>query len=293
MNMEKITSLSALCSLAREEKKEVSELVLEFEAERSKQSKEDILKRLYETLKIMEEAKDAGLQKGMRSKSGLSGGIAPLFLEGSKAFLLTGEIMRKAMGYALSISEYNACMGRIVAAPTAGSCGILPGCLLSVMEELSFSREKIAMSLLTAAAVGEVIEYTCSLSGAHGGCQEECGAASAMAAAAVAELLGGGPDGVENASALAIKFIMGLVCDPIAGLVEVPCVKRNASGAANALVAAELALSGVKSFVPVDQVFLAMKEVGFLMDYRLKETSLGGLANTKCARCVKEKMKEL
>jgi L-serine dehydratase len=171
-------------------------------------------------------------------------------------------------------------MGRIVAAPTAGSCGIIPAALLAVVKCRGVLREKAVMGLFTSAGIGMVIARRASLSGAEGGCQAECGSASAMAAAALVEMMGGTPFMVSNACAFALKNILGLVCDPVAGLVEVPCVKRNAAGVANALVAADLALAGIDSVIPADEIIDAMNSVGNLMSSKLKETAEGGLAST-------------
>ena len=171
-------------------------------------------------------------------------------------------------------------MGKIVAAPTAGSCGILPGTILSLLEERELPEDIAVMALFTAGAFGMVIATNASIAGAQGGCQAECGSASAMAAAALVEMAGGTPEMCGHACAIAIKNQLGLVCDPIAGLVEVPCVKRNAGGVACAFTAAELALAGIKSVIPVDEVIDAMREVGDAMPCALKETALGGLAAT-------------
>jgi L-serine dehydratase len=197
---------------------------------------------------------------------------------------LLGAIGKKAMLYALAAAEENARMGRIVAAPTAGSCGILPGVVLAVGEEMKIERERLVLSLFTAGAVGRAIAETAALSGADGGCQAECGSASAMAAAACVELCGGTTNHQAHAAALAIKFVMGLVCDPVCGLVEVPCVKRNASGAVNALAAASLALAGIESVIPADEVISAMGQVGKQIPPELRETAKGGLAVTNTAK---------
>ena len=171
-------------------------------------------------------------------------------------------------------------MGRIVAAPTAGSCGILPAALITMQEEKGCSDHDCVMALFTASAVGMVIANNASLAGAQGGCQAECGSAAAMAAAAIVELAGGTPKMAEHAIAIAIKNILGLVCDPVAGLVEIPCIKRNVSGVSIAFTAAEMALAGIESKIPVDECIQAMKSVGDSMCSALKETALGGLAMT-------------
>ncbi|WP_243110526.1 L-serine ammonia-lyase, iron-sulfur-dependent, subunit alpha [Ruminococcus sp. AM42-11] len=175
-------------------------------------------------------------------------------------------------------------MGRIVAAPTAGSCGIVPAAVLTMQEQYQLTEEECVMSLFTASAVGMVIANNASLAGAQGGCQAECGSASAMAAAAIVELAGGTPDMIQSAVATALKNILGLVCDPVAGLVEIPCIKRNASGVAGAFVAAELALAGIRSAIPADEVIWTMKKVGDVMPTALKETAEGGLAATPTGR---------
>jgi L-serine dehydratase len=185
---------------------------------------------------------------------------------------------------ALSASETNACMGKIVAAPTAGSCGILPSVLMTIATERKLDDEQLVMALFTASAVGIVIANKASISGAEGGCQAECGSASAMAAAALVELCGGSPAMVEHACAIAIKSVLGLVCDPVAGLVEIPCIKRNAMGAANAFVSADMALAGIESKIPVDEVIHAMKVIGDCMNPAFKETAEGGLAATPTAK---------
>jgi len=175
-------------------------------------------------------------------------------------------------------------MGKIVAAPTAGSCGIIPAVLMTIAEERKIDDEQLVMALFTSSAFGMVIANKASISGAEGGCQAECGSASAMAAAALVELCGGTPVMSGHACAIAIKSVLGLVCDPVAGLVEIPCIKRNAMGAANAFVSAELALAGIESKIPVDEVIHAMKVVGDCMIPALKETAEGGLAATPTAK---------
>ena len=193
---------------------------------------------------------------------------------------LTGPLLSGALYRALAVSELNASMGRIVAAPTAGSCGILPAAVLTMEKDRGCSEKDCIMSLFTASAVGMIIANNASLAGAEGGCQAECGSAAAMAAAAITELAGGTPEMAGHAVAIALKNILGLVCDPVAGLVEIPCIKRNASGVAGAFVAAELALAGIESAIPADEVIWAMKKVGDAMSPALKETAEGGLAAT-------------
>jgi L-serine dehydratase len=194
-----------------------------------------------------------------------------------------GGIFDSLIGCALAVASHNAGMGKIVAAPTAGSCGIIPAVLITAVKYLGASRESAAKALFTSGAVGMVIASRATLSGAQGGCQAECGSAAAMAAAALTELASGTPDMAANACAIALKSQLGLVCDPVAGLVEVPCIKRNATGAVLAWTAADMALAGIKSFIPADEVIDAMRSVGDLMPAALRETSEGGLAASPTA----------
>jgi L-serine dehydratase len=238
-----------------------------------------------ERFEVMRESTERGLANNTPTHSGLTGLNAGLLKKYNDAREpLLGALGRRAMLIALAVAEENARMGRIVAAPTAGSCGILPGVIIAVGEHYKLPYEAQVMSLFTAAAIGYVIAEKATLAGADGGCQAECGSASAMAAAACVELMGGTPAMCADAAALAIKFLMGLICDPVCGLVEVPCVKRNASGATNALTAAEMALAGIKSAIPCDEVITAMGLVGKAIPQELRETSLGGLAVTATAK---------
>lgn len=283
--MQEFNSVEELVHGAEQAGKNISELVLEQQAEQMEKSKEDLFKVMAESFAVMKEAVESGLQKDLKSASGLSGGNAYKLNQAIKTGkVIRGDLLGKAMVKALAVSEFNACMGRIVAAPTAGSCGIIPAVLIAAMEDYGITEEKVVMSLFTAAGLGMVIAKLASISGAEGGCQAECGSAAAMAAAALVELLGGTPRMAAHACAMALKNSMGLVCDPVAGLVEVPCVKRNASGAANAIAAANMALAGIESAIPVDEVIVAMKSVGDIMSPTLKETAQGGIAATPTAR---------
>jgi L-serine dehydratase len=203
---------------------------------------------------------------------------------------LSGEFCATAMAKAIAIAECNASMGRIVAAPTAGSCGILPATILTMEALYHIPEEKLILSLFTAGAIGLVIVREASIAGAEGGCQAECGSAAALAAAAMVELRGGTPSQAANACAIAIKNQLGLVCDPVAGLVEVPCVKRNAGGVMCAIAAADMALAGIKSVIPVDEVISAMREVGEALPATLRETAQGGLAVTPTGLALKQKI---
>lgn len=283
--MIKYESIKELVEEAENSGKKISELVIEEQAFYLERTPESLLDEMAYSLKVMEEASLAGVKPDIKSTSGLSGGDAYKLLQASKkGILLGGNTMSKAITKAVAVAEVNACMGRIVAAPTAGSCGILPGALLTAKEEKGIENSIVVRSLFTAAGFGLVIAKNASISGAEGGCQAECGSASAMAAAALVEMLGGTPQMSAHACAIALKGVLGLVCDPVGGLVEVPCIKRNAQGVANAIVAADLALAGIESVIPVDEVIEAMKSIGNLMPPALKETAEGGLASTPTAK---------
>ena len=278
-------SIQELVDKAKKKGKRISELVLEDQARQMEQSQDELFEQMRASLQVMAEAAAKGLSAVSKSASGLSGGDANKMRRAVEAGrTLSGKVLSEILAKALAIAEVNACMGRIVAAPTAGSCGIIPAVLLTLQEENDLSEERVVMSLFTAAGLGMVIARKASISGAEGGCQAECGSAAAMAAAAAVELMGGTPQMCAHACAMALKSVLGLVCDPVAGLVEVPCVKRNASGAANALIAAEMALAGIESTIPVDEVIGAMKAIGDAMPKSLKETAEGGLADTPTAK---------
>lgn len=262
----------------------LSDVVLAHEAEALEMGTDELFFEMAGRLRVMDECIDPGCAEGLRSPSGLTGGDAHREREAVRSGRsLVGGVVGGALYRALAVSELNAAMGRIVAAPTAGSCGILPAAVLTMRDELGASERDCVMSLFAAAGVGLVIERNASLAGAEGGCQAETGSAAAMAAAAVVELAGGTPAQAAGAVSIAIQSMLGLVCDPVAGLVEVPCVKRNASGVAMALVAAELALAGCGATIPADEAIGAMRRVGRAMPESLRETAEGGLATTPTA----------
>ena len=205
---------------------------------------------------------------------------------------LCSDFMSQIMVESLKMGESNACMKRIVAAPTAGSCGVLPAILIPYYKMGKANLETIIEAMYVAAGIGQVIAYRASISGAEGGCQAEIGTASAMAAAALTYLEGGSFEQISIATGIVLKNVMGLVCDPVAGLVEIPCIKRNVMGAMNALISAEMAMAGIENKIPTDQIIDAMKEVGDKMDSTLKETGKGGLANTEFARKFTESLHE-
>ena len=286
----KYDSIAALVAAAEEAGEPISALVLRQQAQQLEKSEDEVYAQMRDTYAVMAACIEPGCDQQLRSASGLSGGDAFKMrraVESGKN--LTGGVLGGALYRALAVSELNAAMGRVVAAPTAGSCGILPAAVLT-MQEKGCSEHDCVMALFTASAVGMVITTSASVAGAQGGCQAECGSAAAMAAAAIVELAGGPPRQAAAAVALALKNILGLVCDPVAGLVEIPCIKRNASGVAGAFVAAELALAGIESAIPADEVIVAMKKVGDAMSPALKETAEGGLAATPTARRLYEQV---
>ncbi len=273
-------NIQELVALAEEKGLPISQIMIENEVEQTQKSRENILSEMSASFEVMKAAAKRGLE-GVTSHSGLSGGDARLLNEyAQKGETLTDATFLNALSYALATNEVNAAMGLICATPTAGSCGVLPGILLSAQERLKKTDEDIVLALFCAGAIGYVIANNAMISGAAGGCQAEVGSASAMAAAALVELAGGSPRQSAQAVAIALKNMLGLACDPLAGLVEVPCIKRNAAGAANALAAAEMALAGIESRVPPDEVIQALYTIGLSLPLALKETAGGGLATT-------------
>ena len=253
-------------------------------------TKEESFRMMEKMWRAMKEAGDS-YDKDQRSRSGLVGGMGGQMREYlEKGNSLSGSFISEVIAQALEMGEANACMHRIVAAPTAGACGVLPAVLLPIYKRQMASDTEITEAMYTAAGIGQVIASRAFIAGAAGGCQAEIGSASAMAAGALVCLRGGGPEQITHAAAMALKNLLGLVCDPVAGLVEVPCVKRNVIGAVNAVSSADMALAGITSRIPPDQVIDAMKEVGESMHISLKETGEGGVANTAEARKIKLNM---
>lgn len=238
----------------------------------------------------MQEA-DRSYDGTLRSASGLVGTDGEkMRLAREKEMLLCGSFIGKVMEKALKMGESNACMKRIVAAPTAGSCGVVPAVFLTLQEERGFSENQMVEALYVAAGIGGVIASRAFLAGAAGGCQAEIGSASAMAAGGAAYLMGGGAEQIVHAAALALKNLLGLACDPVAGLVEVPCVKRNVMGAVNALTSADMVAAGIASRIPPDEVIDAMRSIGRSMNEDIRETGKGGLAGTPTGAAIKESM---
>lgn len=274
------SSIAELCQAAEQAGTTISQTALADQSEQMEQPAETLYQRMADSLGVMRDAVRAGMDPELRSTSGLTGGDAAKMARYAEQGGITGTFLNRAMARAIAVSEYNAAMGKVVAAPTAGSCGILPGTIVSMLEEGLCDERAAVMALFTAGAIGMVIAQQASIAGAQGGCQAECGSASAMAAAALVELRGGTPAQSAHACAMAIKNQLGLVCDPVAGLVEIPCIKRNVSGIAIAFTAAEMALAGIESKIPADECIQAMRAVGDSMPCALKETAQGGLATT-------------
>ena len=279
-----------LVALAEKEEKLISEIMLEQEILISGRTREEIMEQMDRNLTVMEEAVEKGLQ-GVRSFSGLTGGDAVLIQQYiDKGNTLSGDLLLDAVSKAVATNEVNAAMGTICATPTAGSAGVVPGTLFAVKSKLKPSREQMIRYLFTSGAFGYVVANNASISGAAGGCQAEVGSAAAMAAAAIVEMAGGTAQQSAEAFSITLKNMLGLVCDPVAGLVEVPCVKRNAMGASNAVVAADMALAGVESRIPTDEVIDAMFKIGQTMPVALKETAKGGLAATPTGKWLEAKI---
>ena len=283
-------NVKELVELATSENKLISELMIEQEMLVTRRTREEIMNQMDRNLTVMEQAVEKGL-KGVHSTSGLTGGDAVLiqnYMKNKKP--LSGMLLLDAVSKAVATNEVNAAMGTICATPTAGSAGVVPGTLFAVQNQLNPTREEMIRYLFTSGAFGFVVANNASISGAAGGCQAEVGSAAAMAAAAIVEMSGGTPAQCAEAFAITMKNMLGLVCDPVAGLVEVPCVKRNAMGASNALVAADMALAGVTSRIPCDEVIGAMFKIGQQMPSSLRETARGGLAATPTGIALAEKI---
>lgn len=269
----------------------LSEYAIQMEMENSESTREEVINKMKATLKVMIDSATEGIEKEVYSVTGLIGGDGyrvNQYLK--KGETLTGTTTVMAMAMALSSSEVNASMGRIVACPTAGSCGILPAVILSAGSKLDKTEDELVMGLFAAAAVGTIIAMNATVSGAEGGCQAECGSAAAMGSAAVVEMMGGTPKMSLDAAAIVLKNILGLVCDPVAGLVEIPCAKRNAAGAVSALCTADLVMAGVESKIPFDDTVSVMYKVGKQLPAELRETAMGGVAITKTGLELKKKV---
>lgn len=281
-----------ILALTKKHKISISDLAKRFESEHSGKSIPAVRDRMKKTRDVMYEAVKKGVKSTKKSKMGLTGGDANkiyLSLKNPK-IMMANKVSVRAMAYALAVSEQNAAMGRIVAFPTAGGAGVIPGVLFSCAEHFKAGKRKLLLGMFTASAVGMVIAEGATLSAAKGGCQAEVGAAVAMAAAGLTEMRGGTPEQCFDAAAIGLKSYLGLVCDPLGGLVEVPCAKRNAIGTQAAIGASDMVIAGVKSFIPFDEVVQAMNNIAKIMSPKLRETALGGLAVTKTGNEVKRKL---
>ena len=267
-------------------------VVLDTDIEERQVTAEASFEKMRDTWRAMLESVDS-YRSESRSVSGLVGGDAQkMWNYAAERESLCGEYMQQVIATALCVAESNACMRRIVAAPTAGACGVLPAVLVPLFRRGTVDEEAIVRALYVSAGIGAVIGYRACIAGASGGCQAEIGTAAAMAAGALVDLRGGTPDQIGQAVAMALKNLMGLVCDPVAGLVEVPCVKRNVIGAVNAVSCADMALAGIQSRVPVDQVIDCMGEVGRRLPVEFRETALGGLAATPFGQSIQASMEK-
>ena len=280
-------NISELFNMAEERDVPLSQIVLETESALTECSYDDIYKEMERRYEVMKSSAKNALFEARKTAGGLIEGITKTHYDYTvKGDTLSGDFINKVMARALSCSEVNASMGKICAAPTAGSCGIIPAVIISLEEALNLSKKDVLDGLLCASGIGAVITRNATVSGAEGGCQAECGVAAAMAAAAAVQMKGGTRSQCVEAVSIALMNVMGLVCDPVAGLVQVPCAQRNASQAVNAIISADMALAGMKSIIPVDQIIEAMYKVGKMLPMELKETAKGGIAHTPAGKAI-------
>ena len=285
-----LDSMSEIIAASVSENKPIWELVIEADMENRAVTRENTIEKMKKAWQTMVDASE-NYDPQRRSMSGLVGGQGEqMRAYAAKGDTIGGSFTAEVMAEALAMGESNACMCRVVAAPTAGACGVMPAVLIPFCRREKISDERMVEAMLVASGIGAVLAFRASISGAAGGCQAEIGSASAMAAGALVTLRGGTAEQVGHAVAMALKNLMGLVCDPVAGLVEVPCVKRNVIGAMNAIAAADMALAGIESRIPVDEVIDAMGDVGRRLPVEFRETALGGLAATPTGKAVKEKV---
>ena len=276
-------SIQSLLDLCKEQEKQVWEVVQQADMEESGATEKQVFEKMRFMYKAMQQA-DKDYEADLKSQSGMVGGDGEKMRQfNASGKNLCSEYSGLAMEKALKMGESNACMKRIVAAPTAGSCGVIPAVLLSYEESKNAEEDELVKALFVASGIGKVVAENASIAGAFGGCQAEIGSASAMAAAGLVSVMGGDHEAIGDAAAFALKNMLGLACDPVCGLVEVPCVKRNVAGAVNAVTSAQMALAGIRSAIPVDEVIDAMRRIGNDMSPTIKETGLGGLATTPTA----------
>lgn len=290
-----LNTAKEIISVCEEKGIRIYDIVIEEENKISHLSEEDIRKNIDEIFEVMETSAKEYLEKEGVSRFAMADGFAKKCFdyanaefEDKKKKPIVGDFLMKSMAMAFSTSEVNSQMGKIVASPTAGSAGIMPAVCVSAKEYYDLTAEELQNGFLTAIGIGQMIAKYATFAGAEGGCQAECGAAAAMAAAALVEMRGGSVEMCLHAASITLINVLGLVCDPVAGLVQFPCAFRNASGVMNTMMAADLAMAGVKSIVPFDEVVCAMGEVGRSLDKDLRETGLGGIAATKTGRCIRK-----
>ena len=283
-------TIQDLIDLASQQKKPIGSIVLQWEAESSEKSRVILRQKMKQYWIVMEQSMTQGLTHDIQSMTGLTGGDARRV--NTTRPTIISNTLQQAIARSLAVAEVNASMMKIVAAPTAGSSGIIPAALYVTLNKLHLPEDRVIEALFTASGIGVVIANHAPISGAEGGCQAECGVASAMATAAIVELAGGSPSQMGHAVAISLKNMLGLACDPVAGLVEIPCIKRNVIGVVNAIISAELALAGVQSRIPVDEVIQALNDVSKRLPPELKETSCGGLAVTPTGRALKAKLQQ-
>ena len=282
------SSVKAMLNVSRQNNQPLWDVILQSDLLESGLTRPQSLAEMHHLWQVMVQTSD-NYCGADRSASGFAGGDAAKVAEAeARGQLLTGGYLAQVMAEALKTAECNACMKRIVAAPTAGSCGVLPAVLLPLWRSGNYNEEAICRALYVSAGIGQVVAARATLAGAEGGCQAEVGAASAMAAAALVELRGGTAEQCAEAFAMALTNLEGLVCDPVAGLVEIPCIKRNVIGAMNAVSCADMALAGVVGHIPADEVIDAMAEVGAAMSNDLRETGIGGLAGTPTGKAIRD-----
>lgn len=287
-------NIKGLLRLAEERNVCISQIVLENEMKHTEKSSEEILEIVKYRYEVMKASAEKALEKPTNPEGNLICGIASAqysYATENKN-TLCGDFINMVMARALSASEVNASMGKICAMPTAGSCGIVPAVVISVAEKQNISEQELLMAMITASGLGAIVTENATVAGAEGGCQAECGVAAAMAATAAVELYGGTPSQAITAFSLSLMNVMGLVCDPVGGLVQIPCAQRNASQAVNALLSADLAMAGVQSYIDADEVVEAMYKVGKLLPIQLRETALGGVAATCSGECLIKAIQE-
>lgn len=286
------TTAKELLALCKKYKASISEIVIRYEMAFSKRNRKEVIAKMEKIKDVMLEAVKKAIIKPEVAAFGMAGGYAPKLIKAlkTKKKLLMSPLVLKAMAYATATGETNAAMGRIAAFPTAGGSGVVPGVILAYLEELKPSEDKVIRALFTASGVGIIIAVNATLSAAAAGCQAEVGAAVGMAAAAVTELRGGTPQEAFNASALALKSYLGLACDPLGGLVAVPCIKRNMLGASAACAASDASVCGIESFIPFDEVVWSMNNIARIMSPKIRETALGGLAVTTTGLRIRKKL---